>query len=480
MVTNRLDRSRLKWDVMTTMNNLSKHMKKLSAFIFALGAVCLLGSLSPDNAFAQKSNSKAATKTQPAKSGPIPVDRIAAVVNNDVVTEIELQQRVHQMALNLRRQKIQLPPMEALRDQVLERMIVERVIAQKAKETGLRIDDSMLNGAIEQIAHNNGVTVPQLEQRLKQDGISFNAFKNQVYNDLLTQRLREKDVDDTIQIPESEIDQYIKDQLGPEKRREYQLSRIVIAFPQNPSQAKLQEAQDLANNVLNQANRGVNFGQLAARYSRAPEAMEGGQMGWIAAGNLPPLILEAIKKGNTGDIIPVRTNNSFQIFKINAVRDPGSIENQSVEQTHVRHIMMRPTDVTPENVVIQRLKDLKDRLDKGDADFQTLARLHSADPSGTRGGDLGWLYPGDVPPEMEDQIKKLSKGEISEPIKTPYGWHIFQVLDRRSQSGVNERLRQQARESLRQQKLNDAVIDWEQRLVDQAYVEKRINKPEPD
>lgn len=452
-------------------------MKKVSALIIALSTVCFLGGLSSDAAFAQKQPQK---KTAQTTKAPVPVDRIAAVVNNDVVTEIELQQRVHQMALNLRRQNIQLPPMNALRDQVLDRMIVERVISQKAKETGLRVDDSMLSGAIEQIAHNNGLTVPQLEQRLKADGVSFNSFKNQIYNDLLTQRLRERDVDETIQIPESEIDQYIKDQLGPERRREYQLSRIVIAFPQNPSLAKIQEAQEQANTILNQAKRGVSFGQLAARYSAAPEAMEGGQMGWIAAGTLSPMIFEALKKGKTGDIIPVRTNNSFQIFKINGIRDPGETENQAVEQTHVRHIMMRPTDITPENVVVQRLNSFKERLDKGEADFQTLARLHSADPSGTRGGDLGWLYPGDVPPEMENQIKKLSKGEISAPIKTPYGWHIFQVLDRRSQSGVNERLRQQARESLRQQKLNDAVIDWEQRLVEQAYVEKRINKPQQD
>lgn len=459
---------------MITMNNLIKPMKKISALIIVLSTVCCLGILSSDAALAQK---KAQNQTQQANKTLVPVDRIAAVVNNDVVTEIELQQRVHQMALNLRRQNIQLPPMDALRDQVLDRMIVERVISQKAKETGLRVDDAMLSGAIEQIAHNNGLTVPQLEHRLKADGVSFNAFKNQIYNELLTQRLRERDVEDAIQIPESEIDQYIKDQLGPENRREYQLSRIVIAFPQNASPAKLQEAQKLATNVLNQARHGVNFGQLAARYSAAPEAMEGGQMGWIAAGNISPLILEGIKKGKPGDVIPIRTNNSFQIFKINGIRNPENIEDQSVEQTHVRHIMMRPTDVTPENVVIQRLNSFKDRLDKGEADFQTLARLHSADPSGTRGGDLGWLYPGDVPPEMEDQIKKLSKGEISKPIKTPYGWHIFQVLDRRSQSGVNERLRQQAREALRQQKLNDAVIDWEQRLVEQAYVEKRTNRP---
>ena len=211
-------------------------MKKVSALIIALSTVCFLGGLSSDAAFAQKQPQK---KTAQTTKAPVPVDRIAAVVNNDVVTEIELQQRVHQMALNLRRQNIQLPPMNALRDQVLDRMIVERVISQKAKETGLRVDDSLLSGAIEQIAHNNGLTVPQLEQRLKADGVSFNSFKNQIYNDLLTQRLRERDVDETIQIPESEIDQYIKDQLGPERRREYQLSRIVIAFPQNPSLAKI-------------------------------------------------------------------------------------------------------------------------------------------------------------------------------------------------------------------------------------------------
>ena len=188
-------------------------------------------------------------------------------------------------------------------------------------------------------------------------------------------------------------------------------------------------------------------------------------------------VVQALQNHKAGDIIPLQAGNSFQILKLTGVRDPGEQAQQGVRQTHVRHIMMRPSNVTPEKVVIQRLNEIKSRLDKGDGDFQTLARLHSADPSGTRGGDLGWLYPGDVPPEMEQQLDKLSVGEISEPIRTPYGWHIFQVLDRRTKSGINERQREQAREALREQKLGDAVLDWERRLRSEAYVEKRINKP---
>lgn len=219
---------------------------------------------------------KAAKQETQSTSKIIPVDRIAAVVNNDVVTEMELQSRVHQTALNLRRQNIALPPMEALRDQILERMILERIIEQKARETGVRVDDNMLNSAIEQIAANNNMTVPQLEKRLQADGITFNNFRKEIRADLLTHRLREREVDDMVKIPESEVDQYIKDQLGPEKRRQYNLQRIVVSLPENPSREQFEEAQRTANKVLESARKGGNFSQLAARYSRSPDAMEGG------------------------------------------------------------------------------------------------------------------------------------------------------------------------------------------------------------
>ena len=411
-------------------------MKLTHLYAVCACALLSLGAVNADNAYAQKAPAKKEAAAA-HKNAPVPVDRIAAVVNHDVITEIQLQQRIHQVATNLRRRNIPLPPMDNLRDQTLDRMILERIIEQKARDTGIRIDDNMLNGAIEQIATNNGLTVPQLEKKLAADGISVPSFKSEIRSELLTQRLRERDVDDKIQIPESEIDQYLKDQSGPGKRMEYRLSRIVISFPENPTKAEVEAAQRTASRALEQAQR----------------------------------------NHKAGDIIPLQAGNSFQILKLTGVRDPGEQAQQGVRQTHVRHIMMRPSNVTPEKVVIQRLNEIKSRLDKGDGDFQTLARLHSADPSGTRGGDLGWLYPGDVPPEMEQQLDKLSVGEISEPIRTPYGWHIFQVLDRRTKSGINERQREQAREALREQKLGDAVLDWERRLRSEAYVEKRINKP---
>ena len=381
-------------------------MKLTHLYAVCACALLSLGAVNADNAYAQKAPAKKEAAAA-HKNAPVPVDRIAAVVNHDVITEIQLQQRIHQVATNLRRRNIPLPPMDNLRDQ----------------------------------------------------------------------RLRERDVDDKIQIPESEIDQYLKDQSGPGKRMEYRLSRIVISFPENPTKAEVEAAQRTASRALEQAQRGADFSQLAAKYSVTPEAMEGGVMGWVPAGKLPPFVVQALQNHKAGDIIPLQAGNSFQILKLTGVRDPGEQAQQGVRQTHVRHIMMRPSNVTPEKVVIQRLNEIKSRLDKGDGDFQTLARLHSADPSGTRGGDLGWLYPGDVPPEMEQQLDKLSVGEISEPIRTPYGWHIFQVLDRRTKSGINERQREQAREALREQKLGDAVLDWERRLRSEAYVEKRINKP---
>ena len=261
-------------------------MKLTHLYAVCACALLSLGAVNADNAYAQKAQAKKEAAAA-HKNAPVPVDRIAAVVNHDVITEIQLQQRIHQVAMNLRRRNIALPPMENLRDQTLDRMILERIIEQKARDTGIRIDDNMLNGAIEQIATNNGLTVPQLEKKLAADGISVPSFKSEIRSELITQRLRERDVDDKIQIPESEIDQYLKDQSGPGKRMEYRLSRIVISFPENPTKAEVEAAQRTASRALEQAQRGADFSQLAAKYSVTPEAMEGGVMGWVPAAKLP-------------------------------------------------------------------------------------------------------------------------------------------------------------------------------------------------
>ena len=227
-------------------------MKLTHLYAVCACALLSLGAVNADNAYAQKAPAKKEAAAA-HKNAPVPVDRIAAVVNHDVITEIQLQQRIHQVATNLRRRNIPLPPMDNLRDQTLDRMILERIIEQKARDTGIRIDDNMLNGAIEQIATNNGLTVPQLEKKLAADGISVPSFKSEIRSELLTQRLRERDVDDKIQIPESEIDQYLKDQSGPGKRMEYRLSRIVISFPENPTKAEVEAAQRTASRALEQA-----------------------------------------------------------------------------------------------------------------------------------------------------------------------------------------------------------------------------------
>lgn len=447
--------------------------KKLTITAVALAAAFALN-IDGQQVLAQKSS---ATSAKAQTSKVVPLDRIAAVVNNDVITEMELQQRVHQVAINLRRQGIALPPMESLRDQALERMILERLIEQRARETGLRIDDQMLNGAIEQIAHNNGLTVPQLQQQLAKDGISFSNFQQEIYNQLMMQRIQERDVEQTIKIPESEVDQYIKEQLGPDRMRQYHLARIVIPIPEGANRDQMAAAQRTANEVLQQAARGADFSQLAVRYSKGPEALQGGDTGWRAGNTLPDNIFESIKNKRPGTVVPLRTQNSFQIFKLLDTKEGATQDDLKVQQTHVRHIMLRPTDVTSEEAVIKRLQDIKGKIDRNESDFATLARLYSADPSGTKGGDIGWLYQGDLDPNMEAAVAKLKNGEISEPIRSPYGWHIVQVLDRRTHSGINDRIRMQARDALKERKLSDAMVDWERKLREEAYVEKRTTKP---
>lgn len=409
-------------------------------------------------------------------SGRVNLDRIVAVVNNDIITEYDLQQRLHSVALNLRRQNVQLPPMQLLRAQVLERLITERATLQRAQQTGIRVDDQMVNASIAQIAQNNHITVDELRQHLLADGVTFAAFRNQIRDEILIQRLREREVDSKIDIPESEVDAYLAQRAGftGNDTNEYELAHIVLPLSANEDASKV---QTLAQSIADLARKGKDFGSLVAAYSKADDAQSGGNLGWNTAQDLAPEVWNAIKQNkNVGAVSIVKDDHSIQIYKIVDRRDgvEAKLSNGPVVQTHVRHILMVPNQLTSAEAVQQRLADIKKRIESGQADFGTMARLNSVDGSATRGGDLGWLQDGDTVPEFQKAMNALKVGQISDPVKTPYGYHLIQVLERRTQEAGNpQRLRLEARQQLRQKKLAEATYNWQRELRDQAYVDIR-------
>lgn len=405
-----------------------------------------------------------------------PLDRIVAVVNRDVITEYELQTRVHQVALNLRHQDIGLPPMPQLRRQVLERLILEKAIEQRAQDTGIRVDEQMISASIEQIAQNNHMTVQELRDRLRTDGTSYSVFRDQIRQEILLQRIRQREVDSKILIPESEINAYLAEKAGfaSDETTEYHLYHILV--PVAADDTKGRAAQKTVDQILERASAGEDFAKLATEYSKADDALEGGDLGWKDSSRMPSIFWKAIQADpKKGALQVTRTPEAFHIVRVADVRDgvKAKLAGEPVTQSHVRQILMFVSDMTPEAEVVSRLNDIRHKILNKEGDFATFARLNSVDSSATRGGDIGWIRPGDLPGEFEDEVNRLKVGEVSEPFKTRYGYHIIEVIDRREQQADGERSRLAARQALREKKLAEAFTDWQREVRDQAYVEIR-------
>jgi peptidyl-prolyl cis-trans isomerase SurA len=438
-------------------------------------AVVAAGILAMSSAMAAPKITKSVSPAAP-QTAVRPLDRIIAVVNRDVITEFELQNRVHQAAINLRRQKIELPPMPDLRAQVLDRLITEKAVQQRAKELGVRVDEQMVSAAVEQIARNNKLTVEELRAKVAEEGISYPAFRAQIREEITLQRLREREVDSKITIPESEIDAYLADKAGfaGGDTTQYQVQHIMIPFTEGDRDSE-RAAESQAKDIKARAEKGEDFGKLAATYSKAEDALSGGDLGWREAQDLPNVFWEAIRDdGAAGRVHTLQTSGAWHVVKFAGKRDGvhAKLAGAPVQQTHVRHILMFVSELTPEHKVVSQLGEIRAKVLAGE-DFAKYARLASVDSSATRGGDLGWITAGDPDPEFEAQMNALNVGEISEPFRTRYGYHIIQVLDRRTEQMDEKRTRLEARQALREKKLAEAVQNWMRELHDKAYVEIR-------
>jgi peptidyl-prolyl cis-trans isomerase SurA len=438
-----------------------------SALTRAVAATCLvlLALAAAPHAFAQK----------PAAGRIVLLDRIIAIVNDEVITRRDLEERTKVVLTQLRQQGTPPPPQDVLEKQVLERMIFNRVQLQYAKETALRIDDAMLEKTIGRIAEDSKMTVAQLRDALEKDGVSFNQFREDIREEITMARLREREVDNKITVADSEVDNLLSArQIQGGQVEEYDLSHILIRVPEQASPEQLQERRARAEQALAQAKGDADFRQVAASFSDAPDAVQGGAMGWRDIARLPAIFAEAVKGLKPGEVSNVlRSPNGFHIVRVNARR--GQDAPLIVSQTRARHILIKTSELVSENEAKERAVKLKERLDNN-ADFAEVARLQSEDASASRGGDLGWLSPGDTVPEFEKAMDALKPGQISEPVRSPFGWHLIQVLERRNQDMSQQQQRLHARQALRAQKADEAYQEWVRQLRDKAFVEYRLEE----
>lgn len=401
------------------------------------------------------------------------IDRIIAVVDQVVITENELLDRIQTVRSQLEKQGTSIPPRDVLQKQILERLINDRLLLQYAAQTGLKVDDTQLDKTIERIAEQNKLDVPAFRAALEEEGISYRKFREDIRNEILIARLREREVENRVNITEAEIDNYLTTQSSrTDIQDEFEISHILIRTPEDAVPEDLQKLREKAEEALRKLNGGEEFSQVSARYSDAPNALEGGKLGWKTATQIPDLFNEALKPMQPGQISAIlRSPNGFHILKMDDRR--GGTSPLVVEQTKLRHILVKLSEIMSESDAELRIEMIKERLDNGE-DFDELARQYSEDASANAGGDLGWVNPGDTVPPFEKAMNELALNEISEPVRTPFGFHIIQVLERRKQDMTQEAARFKARQEIKSRKAEEAYIDWVRELRDRAYVELHL------
>ncbi|MCB1825431.1 MAG: peptidylprolyl isomerase [Candidatus Competibacteraceae bacterium] len=419
------------------------------------------------------------------------LDAIAAVVNDDVITRRELEAAMAAIKIQLRQQKVPIPPDSVLENQVLERLILSQLQLRAAERNGITVDDATLNAAIETLARRNNMNLTQLRQMIEKDGTDFAKFRDDVRREIMAARLRQKLVDSQIQVSEQDVDS-LQAQLaggggdfggggnsGAGGEREYHLAQILIALPEEATPRQVETARQEADKVLARLRQGADFRQMAVSVSAGRQALEGGDLGWRRADQLPTLFTEVVPKLQPGQLSGlIRSPSGFHIVKLLEVKGGGearsSASSNLVTQTHARHILIKTSPQLSDEETRQRLAQLRQRIQNGE-DFAVVARANSEDtPSAERGGDLGWVTPGMLVPRFEQAMNELQPGEISAPFKTPFGWHIVQVRERRQGPASTEANRARVREALLRRRADE---EWEQtlrRLREEAYVEIRL------
>ena len=404
---------------------------------------------------------------------PIEADRIVAIVGTDVITYVDLRTRLASALKQLQKQGTPLPPQDVLERQMLERLIMDRAQLQYARDSGMRVDDTQLDQAIGRIAAGNKMSVPQFRAALEKDGVQYASFREEIRNEMIAVRLREREVDSKLIISEGEIDNYLANQAATGSGEEYQLAHILLRAPESASPEQLQKLRQRGEQALKRAQAGENFAELTAAFSDAPDALQGGDLGFRPLSRLPSLYSEVAGRLQAGEVSELlRSSAGFHIVKLVAKRGGGAVA--SVQQTKARHILIRVNEVVSEAEARRKLEGVRERITNG-VDFAEQARLYSQDGSAAKGGDLGWLNPGDTVPEFEQAMNALKLDEVSPVVQSPFGMHLIQVQERREKDVSADRQRAVARQAIRERKLDEAYQDWLRQLRDRTYVENRLD-----
>ncbi len=406
---------------------------------------------------------------------PVEADHIVAVVGDEVITHYELRTRLDAALKQLQKQGTPLPPQDVLERQMLERVIMDRVQLQAARDSGMRVDDVQLDQALSRIAANNKMSPQQFREALEKDGVQYSKFREEIRSEMTMVRLREREVDSKLVVSDGEVDNFLATQAAAGGGEEYQLAHILLRAPESASPEQIQKLRLRAEQALKRAKAGENFAELTAAYSDAPDALKGGDLGWRPLDRMPTLYAEAASRLKPGEVSELlRSSAGFHVVKL--LNKRGGNVQASIQQTRARHILVRINEVVSEPEARRKLENVRERIVNG-VDFAEQARLYSQDGSAAKGGDLGWLNPGDTVPEFERVMDALKINELSQVIQSPFGMHLIQVQERRDRDVSAERQRGVARQALRERKLDDAYQDWLRQLRDRTYVENRLQEP---
>lgn len=469
---------------------------------FTLRITTLLLSLASAHALAAetpsapaKAPSKASTvkNTAPAAASNslVALDRIVAIVNDDVITERELVRQMALVSNQLRSNQRPLPPTDVLLPQVLDQMVTQKAELQLAQRLGINVDDLSLDNTLRGIASDNGMSIEQFREALAKEGTSWADFREQIRKEIIISRLQKREVVDRIQISDKEIDDALNVKRGQQTSGkanvQYHVRQILIALPEAASPDDVTKARKKAEDTLQALRDGGDFAALAASVSGARDALEGGDLGWRSADDLPSIYIDAVLAMQPGQVSElIRSPSGFHIVKLDETRGgestPNAAQDIKLTETHARHILIQTSDVISDDEARRRLEDIRQRLNKGE-DFATLAKTYSNDKgSAERGGDLGWARPGMMVEEFERVMNTTLVNQVSAPFRSQFGWHILQVLETRDASGNIELLRERTRQGLMRRHGEEELERWQRRIRDEAYVEIMIGqaaKPQP-
>jgi peptidyl-prolyl cis-trans isomerase SurA len=399
------------------------------------------------------------------------VDRIVAVVEDDVILESELQREESTIRARMTESKAQLPPDSVLRKQVLEKMIIDKLQQQLATRAGVTVSEEMLNSSAADIAQRNNMNLEQFQAELEKSGISYQSFLDNMRNEIVINQLRAKEIGGRIKVSDSEVEHYMETQeKAGEEATQYHLGHILIAVKEGASASEIQKAQTKADGLVKKLRAGQDFSQIAISESDDNNALKGGDLGWRGINDIPTQLVEGVRKMRLNEISdPIRSSGGFHIIKMLGLKS--DVDDHVVSTTKVRHILIKTNELIDDAEAKKRILALKARIADGD-DFATLARAHSDDKgSALKGGDLGWVEPGSLVKPFEEAMNKLTINQISEPVQSQFGWHLIQVLDRKDKDNASEHKKNLVRDAIRKRKIEEETELWLRRLRDEAYIE---------